>query len=122
MCAMTNCLLIQRRILGKENLKLEKEAKDQFELLLSIKTEKITAVDNETGNVLFTAPEGMFNVQFKSDDEVPIVSFTGIPLGGMILIDADEHHAEFLFPFTEKEYDTMREIWRVLCYHRSQRT
>lgn len=88
---------------------------DQFELLLSIKTESITAIDNETGNILFTAPKGLFNVQFKSDDELPIVSFTGIPLGDMKFVDADEHHAEFLFPFTDDEYDTMKERFGEYC-------
>lgn len=88
---------------------------DQFELLLSIKTENITAVDSKTGDILFTAPKGMFNVQFKSDDDLLIVSFTGIPLGDMVFVNADEHHAEFLFPFTDGEYDTMKERFGEYC-------
>ena len=54
---------------------------DKFELLLSLETQNITVVDNETGKVVFTAPKGAFKVQFKNDDVILIVSFFGIPLG-----------------------------------------
>lgn len=88
---------------------------DQFELLLSIQTENITATDNETGNVVFTAPKGVFKVQFKEDDLIPIISFVGIPLGDMEIIDADETHADFKFPFTDNEYKTMKERFGEYC-------
>lgn len=88
---------------------------DQFELLLSIETENITAMDNETGNVVFTAPKGVFKVQFKDDDLIPIVSFVGIPLGDMEIIDADETHADFKFPFTNDEYKSMTDRFGKYC-------
>jgi len=69
---------------------------DQFELLLSIQTENITAMDNETGNVVFTAPKGVFKVQFKDDDLILIVSFAGIPLGDMkIITTMNNFHVDF---------------------------
>ena len=88
---------------------------DQFELLLSIQTENITAIDNETSKVVFTVPKGVFNVQFKEDNLIPIVSFVGIPLGDMEIIDADETHATFKFPFTDDEYQTMIERFGEYC-------
>lgn len=88
---------------------------DQFELLLSIQTKNITAIDNETGNIIFTAPKGVFKVQFKEDDLIPIVSFVGIPLGDMEIIDVDETHADFKFPFTDDEYQTMAERFGEYC-------
>lgn len=88
---------------------------DQFELLLSIQTENITATDNETGNVVFTSPKGVFKVQFEGDKLIPIVSFVGIPLGEMEIIDADETHADFKFPFTDDEYQTMTERFGKYC-------
>lgn len=88
---------------------------DRFELLLSIQTENITAMDNETGNIVFTAPKGVFKVQFKGDDLIPIVSFVGIPLGDMQIIDADETHADFKFPFTDDEYTAMTERFGKFC-------
>ena len=88
---------------------------DQFELLLPIITESITFIDNETGDVVFTAPKGVFKMQFKEDDLIPIVSFVGIPLGDMEIIDADKTHATFRFPFTDEEYQTMTERFGEYC-------
>mgnify|MGYP004511124391 FL=1 len=88
---------------------------DQYELLLSLKTESITAVDNETGNIVFTAPKGSFKVQFDVDKIIPIVSFTGIPLFEMLMVDANETHADFLFPFTDEEYSEMSNKFGKYC-------
>lgn len=88
---------------------------DCFELLLSIQTENITAIDNETGNVVFTAPSGVFKVQFKQDNLIPIVSFVGIPLSDMDIINANETHADFIFPFTDDEYKAMKNQFGEYC-------
>ena len=88
---------------------------DRYELLLTIQTERITTIDNDTGNVLFTAPKGTFNVQFKDDDAIPIISFVGIPLMDMEIIDADETHADFQFPFTDAEYETLAKRFGEYC-------
>jgi len=88
---------------------------DCFELLISLKTENITLVDNETGNVFLTSSEGLLNVQFSQDSVIPIVSFVGIPLSDMKIVDADETHADFIFPFTEEEYKTMKERFGEYC-------
>lgn len=88
---------------------------DIFELLLSIKTERVSLIDNDTGNLVLSAPNGTLNVQFKGDDTIPIVSFVGIPLIDMELLEVDETHAKFKFPFTEKEYDTMSERFGEYC-------
>ena len=88
---------------------------DCFELISCIETERITMCDCKTGNVIMTAPKGTFKVQFKDDDSVPIVCFVGIPFNEMDIIDADESHADFLFPFTEEEYSLMEEKFGKYC-------
>lgn len=44
--------------------------------------------DSKTGEVILTAPRGSIRVQFKDDDVIPMVSFVGIPLEDMVLVDA----------------------------------
>lgn len=80
---------------------------DRYELLSIIEAQKVVMTDSETGEVVLVAPKGSLRVQFKDDDIVPIISFVGIPLEDMILVDADEDHADFAFPFTDEEYETM---------------
>lgn len=88
---------------------------DQFELLLTLKTENIKAIDDATGNVVFSIPKGNLKVQFKDDDLIPIISFVGIPLGDMEIIYADESRVDFKFPFSEEEYITMTERFGEYC-------
>ena len=88
---------------------------DAFELISYIETERITMCDCETGNIILTAPKGSLKVQFKDDNTVPIVCFTGIPLRDMNLVDADENHAEFRFPFSDEEYALMEEKFGKYC-------
>lgn len=88
---------------------------DSFELISYIETERITMCDCETGNIIMTAPKGTFKVQFKDDNSVPIVCFVGIPLREMHIVDADENHADFLFPFSEEEYALMEEKFGQYC-------
>lgn len=88
---------------------------DKFELLLSIETQNCTVFDNETGEEFLTAAKGVFNVQFKDDDLIPIVSFVGIPLGDMDIINADESRAEFILPFSDAEYNSMAERFGEYC-------
>lgn len=63
--------------------------------------------DIETGEVILTAPKGSLCISFKKDDEIHMVSFVGIPLEEMVLVYADEHQANFTFPFTEEEFASM---------------
>ena len=88
---------------------------DAFELISLIETQRITMCDCETGDVIMIAPKGTLKVQFKDDDVVPMVCFVGIPLGEMEIIEADESHADFLFPFTEEEYILMEEKFGKYC-------
>ena len=88
---------------------------DRYELQLSIQTMNITAYDIESGTAIFTAPKGVLKMQIKNDDEIPIISFVGIPLSDMILIGADENEAVFKLPFTDDEYKTMKERFGEYC-------
>lgn len=88
---------------------------DRFELQLSIQAENITAFDSETGHLVFTAPNSTFNVHFKEDDEIPLISLVGIPLGDMDILEVDESHTTFKFPFSNEEYDTMTERFGKYC-------
>lgn len=88
---------------------------DQFELISSIQAERITMCDSETGKVIATAPKGTLRVQFKDDDDVPLVCFVGIPLKEMIVVDADETHMDILFPFTDEEYLLIEKKFGEYC-------
>jgi len=88
---------------------------DRFELMLSLQTENITLVDDETNEVVLTVPHGVCNFRFRNDELIPIVSFVGIPLGDMDIVEADESHADFIFPFTNDEYITMKERFGEYC-------
>lgn len=84
---------------------------DKYELLSIIEAQKIIVTDSETDNVILVASKGSLRTQFKDDDNIPIVSFVGIPLEDMILVDADENHADFAFPFTDDEYASMEKTF-----------
>jgi hypothetical protein len=88
---------------------------DKFELLSSVKTENIKVFDNETGDLIFTAPTGFLNTKFENDNLIPLVSFVGIPLEDMELIDAKETNADFKFPFTDNEYKKIEESFGEYC-------
>lgn len=80
---------------------------DKYELLSIIEARRVVMTDSETGEVILTAPKGSLRIQFREDDVIPMVSFVGIPLEDMVLVYADEDHADFAFPFTDEEYATM---------------
>lgn len=88
---------------------------DKNELILPIRTQKISMFDNETGALVAIFDGGMANIRINDDENVPIVSFVGIPLKDMLLISADEAHADFRFPFTDEEYSVMREKFGQYC-------
>jgi hypothetical protein len=77
--------------------------------------ERISMYDCETGNLVAMFEGGNARLQYKGDDLVPIVCFVGIPLREMDLIEADETHAVFQFPFNDREYDSMKEIFGAYC-------
>ena len=88
---------------------------DRFELISTIETQGITMCDATTGEVILTAPKGTMRIQFKDDDVIPLVSFVGIPFSNMKLIYADETHADFVLPFSEEEYASMKENFVPYC-------
>lgn len=88
---------------------------DRFELLSIIEAKGVTMCDSETDEVLMVAPKGTLRIQFKDDDLIPMISFVGMTLRDMKLIYADETRADFLFPFTEKEYNSMTEKFGKYC-------
>lgn len=88
---------------------------DRFETILHLKTENITAVDRETGQIVLTAPKGTLSVQFGVDKLIPIVSFVGIPFEQMNITEADETHTSFTLPFIEEEFACMQERFGKYC-------
>ena len=88
---------------------------DKNELLLSIRPQKISMYDIETGELIATSYCGRANIRFNEDGNIPLVSFVGIPLRDMILVKADETHAEFSLPFTDDEYNTMVKKFGAYC-------
>ena len=88
---------------------------DQFELILPIKTEKVSMFDYETGDLVAVFAGGNAKLQYKDDNVIPIVCFVGIPIREMDLLEADETHAVFQFPFSAEEYDKMKEKFGTYC-------
>lgn len=88
---------------------------DAFETINIIQLQNITVHDNANGNIFLTAPKGELKSKFGVDEEIPIISFVGVPLRDMQLIEADETHADFALPFTEEEYNTMKERFGNSC-------
>ena len=88
---------------------------DKNELTLSFIADRIRAFDRETGNLAFTTPAATIRIRFNDDEKIPLVSFVGIPLHDMKFITADEKHAEFEFPFTEKEFSEMQDSFGPYC-------
>lgn len=80
-----------------------------------IEAQSIIMCDKETNEIVMTAPKGTFRFQFRDDDLVPMVSFVGMTLRNMKLVYADEKRADFLFPFTEEEYDSIVEKFGKFC-------
>lgn len=99
----------------KEIESAERGQGDQFELILPLKTEKFSMFDYETGNLVAVFEGGNAKFQYKDDDIIPIVCFVGIPIREMELIEADETHAVFRFPFSVEEYSTMKECFGAYC-------
>lgn len=71
--------------------------------------------DYKTNDEIMRASQGTITIRFKDDDKVPLVYFVGIPLADMELIYLDDTHSDFLLPFTEKEYETMKEKFGEYC-------
>lgn len=88
---------------------------DQFELISIIEAQSIIMCDKETNEIVMAVPKGTLRFQFRDDDLVPMVSFVGMTLRDMKLVYADEKRADFLFPFTEEEYDSMVEKFGKFC-------
>lgn len=88
---------------------------DQFELILPIKTEKVSMFDYETGSLVAVFEGGNAKFQYKDDNVIPIVCFVGIPIREMDLVEADETHAVFQFPFSPGEYSKMKERFGAYC-------
>ena len=73
----------------KQELKSgERGQGDQYELLSIIEAQGVVMTDSKTDEVILTAPRGSLRVQFKDNDVIPMVSFVGIPLEDMVLVDA----------------------------------
>lgn len=88
---------------------------DQFELISVIESFNITMCDAESGNIILSSPKGTVKIRYKDDDSIPLVSFTGITLREMDFIEADEKHADCVFPFTDDEYERMEEKFGKYC-------
>jgi len=88
---------------------------DKFELAMPFRSEKISLYNYETGNHIMDINKSDVTYQIIDDDKLPIVCFVGIPLRDMNLLEYDETHAVFSFPYTQEEYDTLEEKFGKYC-------
>ena len=64
---------------------------------------------------MFTAKNGKMTVKYKSDDLIPLVSFIGIPIYKMNLINEDNEKLVFGLPFTCDQISRMKERFGEWC-------
>lgn len=88
---------------------------DENELTLVFKANNISAFDRETGSHAFSLADATVRIKYNDDAHIPLVCFVGIPLRDMKFVNADETHAEFDFPFSEKEYQEMETTFGPYC-------
>ncbi len=88
---------------------------DKNELTLSFVADNLNAYYQETGAPVFTLSNATVKINYNDDKQIPLISFVGIPLREMKFIDADESHAEFEFPFSEKEFNEMQTTFGTYC-------
>lgn len=88
---------------------------DKQEMINIIETQRIVMLDSVTGTPVLTASSGTLNVEFSADKKIPIVSFVGITLRDMVLVNYDEKRAEFRFPFTDEEFTLMEQKFGKYC-------
>lgn len=88
---------------------------DRFELENIIEATEFMMTDFETNEVIMKGTGGSLSIQYKDDENLPLVSLVGIPLEEMDLAYADENHANFLFPFSGEEYEKMSEKFGEYC-------
>ncbi len=88
---------------------------DKAELINVIECTDMKFINKVTGNCDFILPEVNLEIQFKSDNNLPIVSFVGLTINDLILESYDRSHATFLFPFTENEFNDMSNKFGPYC-------
>ena len=80
---------------------------DKHELMSVIEFQEAIVSDQETGNILMDGLQGTFEIRYESDDKIPMVCFVGLALRDLKMICVNENRMEFVFPFSDDEYNTM---------------
>lgn len=88
---------------------------DKNELINVIHAESVFIFDAETDDYLGTISNSQMKMNYPTDDNTPLVSFVGVFLHDMKLVDADLTHAEFMLPFTEHEFNEMQKSFGNYC-------
>lgn len=88
---------------------------DQYELINVIELTKFTMRDFETDEIIMHGTGGNVNIKFKDDDSIPLISLVGIPIDDMKLVEYDNNHATFIFPFSPDEYKEMENQFGKYC-------
>lgn len=88
---------------------------DKNEATLSLNITKLQAFDINTGELVFSNSGGTYHIRDKHDDNIPLVSFVGLPIRSLQLISASNGRIEFKLPFSGKEYDEMKDTFGNYC-------
>lgn len=88
---------------------------DKYELISERIVEDLKFYDRRTNQLMFTAKNGKMTVKYKSDDLIPLVSFIGIPIYKMNLINEDNEKLVFGLPFTCDQLSSMKEQFGEWC-------
>lgn len=88
---------------------------DKHELMSVIEFQEAIVSDQETGNILMDGLQGTFEIRYESDDKIPMVCFVGLTLRDLKMICVNENRMEFVFPFSDDEYNTMEKKFGKYC-------
>ena len=88
---------------------------DKHELMSVIEFQEAIVSDQETGNILMDGLQGTLKIRYESDDKIPMVCFVGLTFRDLKMICVNENRMEFVFPFSDDEYNTMEKKFGKYC-------
>lgn len=99
----------------KELESQERGQGDRNELKYNLPLFDLKFYDLESKEHQFTIEHASGVIERKTDEDIPMVSFVGIPLGKMEIVEQDAFRITFAFPFSDSEYESLTEKFGEYC-------
>lgn len=88
---------------------------DAKELLAILDTYNVKLIGYEDSNFKIDIPKAKVTLQYKSDNEIPMICFIGVRIKDLELISANKTQAEFKLPFSAEELKKMKDKFGKYC-------